>query len=91
MRSSSVKLLLGAAVIGITMSVSACSKQSNDTVDNSEITDMNAVGTMEGTTNDTSAMDMATDTNVATDNMAADNMSNGAGDDAMDNSAGNSM
>jgi hypothetical protein len=92
MRSSSGKMLLGAAVMCIAMSLSACGKQSSDTVDNSEITDMNAVGTMEGTTNDMSAMDSATDTNVAMDNMAMDNMANGSGDATADNgSAGNSM
>lgn len=80
MRSSSGKLLFGTALIGLAMSISACGRQSNDTVDNAEVTDMNAVGTMEGTTNDMSTMDTGTDTNVATDTMGTNNMS-GMGND----------
>lgn len=92
MRSSSGKLLFGTALIGLAMSISACGKQSNDTVDNAEVTDMNAVGTMEGTTNDTSTMDTGTATNMATDNMATDNMSGMGNDMGGGNTmAGNSM
>lgn len=69
MRFSSFKTLLATALIGIGVSLSACGKSSTDTVDNSEITDMNAIGSIEGTINDTSAMDAATDTNVASDVM----------------------
>ncbi len=65
------------------LSVSACGDKSTDTVDNSEITEMNAIGMAEGTTNDASALDMATDTNVATANA----MDNAAAD--MDNASAN--
>ena len=65
-----------AIVVTAGLAVAACGGKSNDTVDNSEITELNAAGMMEGTTNDASAMDVATDTNVAAapDN-AADNAS----------------
>lgn len=68
------KPFLAAFVVAMGMSVAACGDKSTDTVDNSELTELNAAGMMEGTTNDASAMDVATDTNVATlpDN-AADN------------------
>jgi hypothetical protein len=74
---SAKKVKLAAALVSIGLSLSACGKSSTDTVDNSEITDMNAVGTMEGTTNDMSAMDAATDTNITTD-MAANASDNAA-------------
>lgn len=75
--SSKSVFVLAAAVAG-GLAVSACGGSSTDTVDNSEITEMNAAGMMEGTTNDASAMDMATDTNVATGNVA-DNVMTEAG------------
>ena len=68
------KLTLAILVTAAGLSVAACGDKSTDTVDNSELTELNAAGMMEGTTNDASAMDVATDTNIATlpDN-AADN------------------
>lgn len=72
-----------AMLVAMGLTISSCGKSSTDTIDNSEITDMNAVGTMEGTTNDMSAMETATDTNIAADNAVV------AGDNATtDNSAG---
>lgn len=58
------------AVAGL--AVSGCGGSSTDTVDNSELTELNGAGMMEGTVNDASAMDVATDTNVAVSN-AMDN------------------
>lgn len=76
--SSKPALMLMAAAAGLM--VAACGDKSTDNVDNSEITEMNAAGMMEGTTNDASAMDMATDTNIATGNTnAMDNAMDAAG------------
>ena len=78
------KSALAIMVVAGGLMISACGDKSADTVDNSEITEMNAAGMMEGTTNDASAMDMATDTNVAAGNVAdnamaeADNASTNA-------------
>lgn len=60
------------AVAGL--AVSGCGGSSTDTVDNSELTELNGAGMMEGTVNDASAMDVATDTNVsnAMDNAVSD-------------------
>jgi len=52
------------------LAVTACGKKSEQTTDNSDVTEMNSVGTMEGTTNDMSAIDTATDTNMSADNSA---------------------
>jgi len=47
------------------VAVSACGEESTDTVDSSELTELNAAGMMEGTINDAAAMDVATDANIA--------------------------
>lgn len=68
------KPILATFVVAAGLAVAACGGKSTDTVDNSEITELNAAGMMEGTTNDAAAMDVATDTNVAsTPDNAADN------------------
>ena len=79
------KPLLAAIVVTAGLAVAACGGKSNDTVDNSEITELNAAGMMEGTTNDASAMDVATDTNVAA---APDNAADNAAVEA-ENATGN--
>lgn len=87
MRKPTLTILVAAAGLA----VAACGDKSTDTVDGSELTELNAAGMMEGTTNDASAMDVATDTNVATppDN-AADNAAteaeNATGNDSDSNS-----
>ncbi len=54
--------------------LSACGSSSSDTVDKSEITNLSEIGTMEGTTNDMSAIETPIDTNIArADSPAADN------------------
>lgn len=83
---STRKTVLTALAISAALMVSACGTKSTDTVDNSEITEMNAMGMMEGTTNDASAMDMATDTNMSMPN-AMDNAASEAGNSS-DNAAG---
>ncbi|MGE0775077.1 MAG: hypothetical protein AB7G25_12420 [Sphingomonadaceae bacterium] len=51
------------------VAVSACGGESTDTVDSSELTELNAAGMMEGTINDAAAMDVATDANIAATNI----------------------
>lgn len=80
-------LMLMAAAGGLM--VSGCGGSSTDTVDNSEITEMNAAGMMEGTTNDASAMDMATDTNVAVAGNVMDNATADAGNASTNAADGN--
>lgn len=75
MRFFTSKWNLAAVVATSALAVAACGDKTADTVDNSEITEMNAAGMAEGTTNDASAMDMATDTNVAIDNAMDNTMS----------------
>jgi hypothetical protein len=75
MRTKTAILLVAAG-----LAVTACGKKTEQTTDNSEVTEMNSVGTMEGTTNDMSAMDTANDTNMSADNSAmapADNATTG--------------
>lgn len=79
------KPFLAAFVMTTGLALAACGGKSGDTVDNSEITELNAAGMMEGTTNDASAMDVATDTNAAT---VADNAADNAATDA-ENATGN--
>ena len=51
------------------VAVSACGGESTDTVDSSELTELNAAGMMEGTINDAAPMDVATDANIAATNI----------------------
>lgn len=79
------KLTLATLIVAAGLAVAACGDNSTDTVDSSELTELNAAGMMEGTTNDASAMDVATDTNIAT---LPDNAADNAATDA-ENATGN--
>lgn len=90
MRVIGSRAIASAMILGAALAVAACgSTEKTDTVDNSQLTDINAVG-MEGTTNDMSTIDSATGTvsgtgsNMAMDNMVMDNM-------VADNVTGNAM
>lgn len=67
------KPILAVFVATAALATTGCGSKSSDTVDNSEITELNAAGMMEGTTNDASAMDVATDTNMVAATNVADN------------------
>lgn len=79
------KLTLATLIVAAGLAVAACGDNSTDTVDSSELTELNAAGMMEGTTNDASVMDVATDTNIAT---LPDNAADNAATDA-ENATGN--
>lgn len=87
MHPSSHKTVLALLTAAGTLMLSACGGSSTDTVDNSEITEMNAAGMMEGTISDASAMDVATETNVAT--TIADNATAEAGNASTNMAEGN--
>ncbi len=76
---------------GLTMATAlllmACSgKSSTDTVDDSQLTQMNGVGTIEGTVNDAAAMDGPM--NSATSAEPIDNAAEAQADKTADNAAG---
>lgn len=89
MRLSSSKLGLAVLAVSGALAVSACGSKSTGGVDNSEITELNAAGMMEGSISDASAMDTATDTNIATSS-AADNSVTEADNAATNTVGGNS-
>lgn len=84
MRVIGSRAITSAMILGAALAVAACgSSEKTDTVDNSQLTDINAAG-MEGTTNDMSTIDSATGTvsdagaNVTADNIVADNAAGNA-------------
>jgi hypothetical protein len=85
----SLNMLGLALVVSGGLAVSACGSKSTPNADNSEITELNAAGMMEGTISDDSAMDTATDTNVATA-PAADNATAEADNASTNTAEGNS-
>jgi len=85
--SSKLRLAILVAMGGLT--VSACGSSSTDTVDNSEITELNAAGMAEGTISDASAVETATDTNIEASS-APDNGTAEAGNTATNTADGNS-
>ncbi len=84
MRDLLNKLLTGSMVAGAALVVSACGGSENaNTVDNTTVTEMDAAGTVDGTTNDMTAIDgangmgnMSMDANAMDANMSS-NMSSG--------------
>ncbi len=98
MRDLLNKLLTGSMVAGAALVVSACgSKESANTVDNTTVTEMDAAGTVDGTTNDMTAVDgangsmgnMSSDANMSMDANMSGNMS--GGNTMSGNMSGNAM